>query len=272
MNFRLVNHLPVYDASQSIDTGETLYTVLFGANGVFVESTERPEIHVRLHIVDHPIPGGLAELEPFVKFNCPPVPAEILTIIWTLARTAAAIQPMESLFYLWLNERGEWHFSKPPQRATASSVEPTDQSPESDYFKAVIEVHSHHTMPAFWSSTDTAHENRFRVYAVLGNIFKDAQILVRVGAWGYFVDLPAASIFELPEGMSDAMTADPDWESDVHDIEVDYATLSQSEWEDVLGCIAPLIENASAWKEQGLRLPQDQRVGYIASAEETLTH
>jgi len=272
LNFRLVHHVPVYDASQSIDTGETLYTVLFGKNGVFMESTERPEIHARLHIVDHPIPGGLAELEPFVKFNCPPVPAEILTIIWTLARTATAIQPMESLFYLWLDEHDEWQFSKPPQRATATSVEPTDQSPESDYFKAVIEVHSHHTMPAFWSSTDTAHENRFRVYAVLGNIFKDAQILVRVGAWGYFVDLPAVSIFEVPDRMSDAMTAEPDWESNIHDIEVDYATLSQSERDGVLDVYAPLIENGAAWKEQGLQLLPAQRAEFIASAEESLTH
>lgn len=242
--------------------------MLFGANGVFVESTERPEIHSRLHIIDHPIPGGLTELDPFVKFNCPLVPAEILTTIWTLARMTAAIQPMESLFYLWLNEHGEWHFSKPPQRATASSVEPTDQSPESDYFKAVIEVHSHHTMPTFWSSTDTAHENRFRVYAVLGDIFKDAQILVRVGAWGYFVDLPAASIFELPTGINDTMTTEPGWESYVQDIEVDYASLSQSEWEDVLDGIAPLTENGSAWKKKGLQLLLAQRAGYIASTEE----
>ena len=229
MNFRLVHHVPVYDSSQPIDSGETIYTVLFGANGVFVESTERPEIHARLHIVDYPIPGGLANLDPFVKFNCPPVPAEMLATIWTLARTAAAIQPMESLFYLWLNERHEWQFSKPPQRADATRVEPTDQGAESGYFKAVIEVHSHHNMPAFWSSTDTAYENRFRVYAVLGDIFKDAQILVRVGAWGYFVDLPAASIFELPTGMNDAMMAEANWGSYVHDIKVDYAALSQSE-------------------------------------------
>jgi len=64
------------------------------------------------------------------------------------------------------------------------------------------------------------------------------------------------------------MMAEANWDSYVHDIEVDYAALSQSEWEDVLGGIATLIENGATWKEQGLRLPPDQRAGFMASAEE----
>ncbi len=78
----------------------------------------------------------------------------------------------------------------------------TESGPGSSYAGALIEVHSHHGMPAFWSGTDDADEQGFRLYAVLGDIFRRPTLRVRVGIYGQFYELPAGTIFGLPAGVN----------------------------------------------------------------------
>jgi len=77
------------------------------------------------------------------------------------------------------------------------------------YANTLIEVHSHQRMAAFFSSTDSADEQGFRLYAVLGRLDRDgyeAEIRLRVGVYGHFYELPATGILSLSEGVTDCVT------------------------------------------------------------------
>ena len=60
-----------------------------------------------------------------------------------------------------------------------------------------MDVHSHHTMPAFFSATDDADEKATRVYAVVGNILGFfPEIKVRISNGGKFLDIEPGIVFE----------------------------------------------------------------------------
>ena len=60
-----------------------------------------------------------------------------------------------------------------------------------------LEVHSHNTMNAFWSSVDDADEIWPGVFMVIGNLDKDEETCaVRAGYNGLFTPLDKHDIFE----------------------------------------------------------------------------
>jgi hypothetical protein len=88
----------------------------------------------------------------------------------------------------------------------------------------VIEVHSHHRMGPFFSSTDDAEERAgFRIYAVIGTQPSRPSILVRVGIYGHFYNIPACWAFDLPAGVSDALKTGPEPEYEEFDYDLTYA-------------------------------------------------
>lgn len=108
-----------------------------------------------------------------------------------------------------------WKIFLPAQRQTRFSVEPLEVGPTSTYERAIIEVHSHHDMAAFYSSIDRDDDRWLRYNVVLGRINAGApEILVHVGADGYHMTIPARTIFELPHPLDvrdvyDANARDP---------------------------------------------------------------
>jgi hypothetical protein len=103
-----------------------------------------------------------------------------------------------------LSEAG-WHLEFPQQTATADHVEPVHKGAGSSEERAIIEVHSHHYEPAFFSPQDDADEGTmsFRIYGVIGTIFAHPAIRVRVGLFGHFFEYIASEFFEMPEGVAD---------------------------------------------------------------------
>ena len=93
--------------------------------------------------------------------------------------------------------------TKPPQEQTAASVRPVGST--ATYEDSLIELHSHHDMAAQFSSVDNADETGFRVYGVLGNIFKWPTLRVRVGLYGHYWEVPATWVFDLPPNIADAL-------------------------------------------------------------------
>ncbi len=99
---------------------------------------------------------------------------------------------------------GDWQLIIPDQVATECSVTPT--SPLDRFYEsAIVEVHSHHQMAAqFFPTDDDEEAGKFRIFAVLGEIFTRPTISVRVGIYNHFEILPACQILQLPEGIVDA--------------------------------------------------------------------
>jgi PRTRC genetic system protein A len=61
----------------------------------------------------------------------------------------------------------------------------------------LLEVHSHVDGRAYFSSTDSADEQRLRLYGVIGKLDQlRPQVALRAGAYGYFLPLPWTSVFE----------------------------------------------------------------------------
>lgn len=186
-----------------------LYNYSLAGNGVFVEA-RREELQAVVQISDCEV-RGLRDLSAGLTFNLPRVPVSHLLSMLKLSRSACVRngQPIEALFHLlWLDREQRWSLCWPEQEATGSSVRPLADSGGSSYQRALIEVHSHHQMQAFFSGQDDADEQGFRVYGVLGEIFTSPKISVRVGCYGYFLDVPADQIFELPGELTDRYGAE----------------------------------------------------------------
>jgi hypothetical protein len=165
---------------------------------------------------------GLASLAPYLKLDYPPVPLTMVNQMLEFSRRAkdAQGQPLEQLFHLSLSlslslsydariGAGGWRLEIPPQQRTAHSVKPLASGAGSSYERAILELHSHHVLSAYFSTADDRDEARsFRLFAVIGHIFDKPEIRLRVGVFGYFWQIPARFVFEIPEWLHDCNTTD----------------------------------------------------------------
>lgn len=172
---------------------------LIGSNGVFARAT-RPGIEVLMPISRHEQTlKGLAKINPFLKVS-PLVPEALLLEIWRLSCQACANseQPMEMLFHLLLLD-GQWQLIVPEQMQHSTSCRPLHTDRDSSTNRAVIEIHSHGMMGAFFSTTDDQDESfGFRIYGVLGKVRSTRpEIILRVGLFGHCWHVPVTQVFEL---------------------------------------------------------------------------
>ncbi|AGY57995.1 hypothetical protein [Gloeobacter kilaueensis] len=143
---------------------------------------------------------GLRPLRPYFSLEYPRVPATCLQAIvaHSLAATDHDGRPLEALFYLKYS-LGAWQLRAPATSATSTSVIAVDRH-DSD---ADVELHSHHAMTPRFSLRDDEEEQGFRIYAVIGHLFTTPALHVRVGCFGHFWSIPAASVFEMPVDIID---------------------------------------------------------------------
>lgn len=65
----------------------------------------------------------------------------------------------------------------------------------------VLEIHSHHRYPAFFSPTDDADEQRLGLFGVLGRLDTDQpEVALRVGAYGCTMAIPWKTVFDGDRG------------------------------------------------------------------------
>jgi len=149
---------------------------------------------------------NLSSIAPSVHLSYSQVSEDIVLAILERSRAArdGAGHPIERLFYLtW---EGMWQLHEPEQDAGQTHVQATQMTPE--HQSAVIEGHSHHRMPAYFSHTDNQSELRdggFRVYFVLGRIFSQPELRVRICVHGYAWEVPASYFFAVPAEITDCV-------------------------------------------------------------------
>ncbi len=194
--------------------GESLYPSLSGfydyivaANGVFIRAA-RPHLSVLIPVMWFDLElRGLARLDALdVRARVDHrVPRELVEIILSVSIAAGE---QEKLFYLKpMDIAPYWKLILPEQEASAYDVHPTREGAADG---VLIEVHSHHHMAPCPSGRDDRDEAYgVRLYAILGRLPERPTLAVRVGCWGYFYDVPAADIFDLPDDMHDALDDEP---------------------------------------------------------------
>jgi hypothetical protein len=209
----LVNYLTV-KSGETLPPPAPLYDYLLAAGGVYLRA-EREGLRVCQRIAECPV-RGLAAIEPVLQFTLPRVP-EVLTLRMlrmAQAERDAAGRPIEVMYHLcW--EDGKWCLVKPNQIQSRSAVDPVEPFAGTSYATYLIEVHSHHELPIHaFSNTDNASEgSTFRLFGLLSDIFAAPRLNLRLNAYGYRWDMPAALAFELPVELADGLEGEPDDEA-----------------------------------------------------------
>jgi hypothetical protein len=182
-----------------------MYEYVLAGNGVFVRGS-RTGLLASIKVFDCQV-KGLAQLQQSFHFDYPKVPSSLLATMLLRSRQVSAglleFSPKEILFHLYWDGL-QWQLEEPRQLQSSTSCKPLGSSLDSSYERALIEVHSHHWMQASFSSTDDSEETGFRIFVVLGEIFTLPTIRVRIGLYHHFLEIPAESIFCLPEKMTGA--------------------------------------------------------------------
>lgn len=186
------------------DLPDCLYQYVVGRDGLYVRA-ERSGLRATIGCEGFIGEArGLTEVQTELEI-VEKVPAIFLVNMLDFARQAL---PYEILFYLKyepIDLMKSWQLVIPNQVQNPGSVHPVDPfNPNAQ--KALIEVHSHGRMDAFFSNLDNRDETGFRIYAVLGQIDDIPSIGVRVGIYGHFCPVRAETIFDLPDGLNDYLT------------------------------------------------------------------
>jgi PRTRC genetic system protein A len=190
----LIQYMVVQEDGSLPEIPDCLYAYIVAGNGVF-KYAKRDGLEVLIQISSAFI-AGLPNLKPFAKI-VQRVPAEMMAQVLQVCRESF---PLERLF--WFNYEQSWRMEAPEQFCNATSVSPVDLHDEKGT-KALIDLHSHADMAPFFSQTDNRDEQGFRLYAVIGRVKTKPQLCVRVGVYGDYWSIPAATVFEMPEGIQD---------------------------------------------------------------------
>lgn len=101
------------------------------------------------------------------------------------------------LFHFQVQE-GNWHLTIPAQIQNPVSCQPIESGSHASHPNAVVEIHSHASMAAFFSSTDNTDETGFRIYGVLGRVnTTQPEIQMRVGLFQHCWNIPAKAVFDI---------------------------------------------------------------------------
>ena len=199
MTKSLINHVLLQGELPPFNP-EYLYEFIHAGNGVFVRA-QRPEMEAMIPLAQQDV-RGLRIAEPYVNLTHGPVPAARLEFALELFFRRL---PEEDLIWMTGSE-GQWACLEPPQQRSRFEVEAADPfHPERE--KALVHLHSHGLGAAFFSRQDDEanREDGFHVFAVVGRVGLRPVILTRIGIYGYFWEVPAATCFEMPAGLADLL-------------------------------------------------------------------
>ena len=201
-NLELVSHKVIKEPILPEHTSH-LYEYLFAANGVFIRAN-RPNLEVLmpLTVYEQHI-RGLATVTPYVKLTSDKIPVDILLKMLQASRDAGS---NEILFHL--NYNNQWQLETPLQIQTPTSCKPLHNDRNSTFANALIDAHSHASIPAFFSPADNLDETGFRIYTVLGKVNSNTpEICTRVGLYQHYWNIPSNLIYELPDSITDRYRA-----------------------------------------------------------------
>lgn len=170
-----------------------VYAFIMAGNGLF-KLARSSRIEALIPIARARV-AGLPELAPYARLvGGVRLPGLLLAGCLRHAREAARHSPRETMYHWRFDPAsGEVTVRTPEQVGTAGRVAYTG----GDDAAIVLDLHSHHTMDAYFSATDNRDEQGFRFYGVLGRLDKRPQLRLRVGVYGHHWPVRAADLFDL---------------------------------------------------------------------------
>ncbi len=200
----LIKHLWAIDGEKLPPCTSPFYEFVGAANGLFIRGQrEGLEMCFKVGDVSQPV-RGLATVEERLVLWYPKVPATHLQFVLEQSREVCGDGVMREILFHFTYASGTWQISIPEQDASGGHVRPTNAGHGSSYATSILEVHSHHSMAPFFSSMDDSDEQGFKLYGVIGHIFSRPALQLRVGLYGYFWQIPASWVFDMPDSVADA--------------------------------------------------------------------
>ncbi len=189
MNSRPVGHVLHFSDADRAGYNGIAYDYVLAGNGLFVEA-ENAMLRARVRCQALTV-RGLGPLEPSLEIKQPPAPGLGFQLLSGLL--TASVERYGAL----ARRAGAYEVVWPPQEQGPAHVSYTrPQEP------LLLEIHSHPGMGAFFSGTDTADEQGFGLYAVLGlarvkgrNV---SAVTLRLGVYGYFMPVRWRDVFGEP--------------------------------------------------------------------------
>ena len=206
-NLPLIQHIVATNQGLPEIAPTSMFEYVYGSNGTFVRAKRQGLTAIAP--VSYYKAKGLQSISASVQMSYPLVPLFLVEQMFEASRLACDTnnRPVEIVFHLYF-ENGNWQLAIPDQEQTATSCKPLDNSANSTYSRAIIEIHSHHGMRAYFSDTDNRDETGFRLYGVMGEIFSNPQLRMRVGIYGHFYETSTTGIVELPAQLTVCLVED----------------------------------------------------------------
>lgn len=159
------------------------YNYILASNGLFIEA-DNPLIKAQVPIAETEI-RGLAPAEMKITLKYGSIPQRFFDLALNLFLTDIFTE-----HYVAVTGDAGYHFYIPVQ----------DKNPGSVVYAAgtnvVLELHSHGAGLPFFSGTDNKDETGLKLYGVIGRLETIPMIKLRIGVYGYFIDLPWSEVFD----------------------------------------------------------------------------
>ena len=163
------------------------YDYVLAGNGLYLRC-ENEHLEVCIAIASVEV-RGLVEIVPFVRLKHGSLPSSLWERFVRLAR-AFAEHHAEVLAVVTYTPTFGYELRVPPQEVSVSRIVYKSLP------RTVLELHSHHGLSAYFSTTDDADEVGLRLYGVVGRLDREvAEVRLRIGAYGYFQPVAFADVF-----------------------------------------------------------------------------
>jgi PRTRC genetic system protein A len=162
------------------------YQYVVAANGLFIRAADS-RIEACASVAGAGGLPGLVEVEPFAQLKVPRLSDRFLIAVLDSARRHLPNEAMYQFEYLG----GHWSCSMPHGKASPTALTFADNP------QAVVDLHSHGSLGAFFSSVDDGDEQGLRFYVVIGKVdTAEPEILCRAGVYGWHVEVPVTTVFD----------------------------------------------------------------------------
>ncbi len=126
------------------------------------------------------------------RLKVPAIPGALLRQALEIARQNLRKEVMFQIIY---NTTSGYRLEQPRQTREDIWVRYNTTTPQPDEL-LVLDLHSHHTMAAFFSPTDDRDEQGGRFYAVMGRLDQpQPHLVVRLGLYGHWLPIAPTTLF-----------------------------------------------------------------------------
>jgi PRTRC genetic system protein A len=174
-------------------------TWIWAANGIFKRGVSS-DLDILIQIGNASAVPGLAGLLPHVRWSSwgTRIPSRLLPCLLEDARRAATggtiARPVEKQYFLIWRDQDLRLVAPRGQDASPGHVAYTMPVRGN----VLVDIHSHHQLPAFFSRIDDADDLGLSVSVVIGTIFTEPTIACRLNVFGHRQRVPIGLVFDGP--------------------------------------------------------------------------